>query len=649
MHAFQPESFAVLSPAKAKAAALALFDSAMLEPAADWRGVAFALHSVVTRKRGAGAGPVNDEIAMGDAADAAEYVAWADYSATGKAANIARGRVTVTFADGWSKTVGMLAGNTTKGRKPWSIAAAVRFAVVCYKIAAVRRATGSDAALYFDKGGLCAGETVVLDKIVSAPDILSIVSADSAETVAGDLVWNPCEANAATIDHRAGVIAVPADAAEGDETLAAAIRAERERLTAELRLRSHPVRSLHIAACARVEALLPGRYDDGGRASWGTKDACRDVFSPIMDAAPDAYPPEDFEAIYSRGYAAAVQSAGGAVRYGADPDRDPYLSGHCLSREDRTALALGAFLAWPPEDEIADAPNGGAEAVTSEHADTGEPPAPSGETGVDDGGAEPAQEAEKPLYRAPVFHDKRGGFTAYRDGRSAPMEEVFPDHVVLIGGSHRARAGCGDGLVLRLPYPQTGCLITIADAVTGPGKGFRFSGPRPTMKRLRAETARFEACQEAAEAIAPWSKRDDVDFGRERFLGRAHYHPHRQARMADALFAFGFEGDDSLPTGRLSPAPFAYRERLLAIMDCRAEACPHWHAIRQSDLEAIWPPMADDAEPQGSPLASVEPDAATHVDETPAAPARKPRYRYSHASGKWEVVEAVGKVTRLAA
>lgn len=287
MHAFQPESFAVLSPAKAKAAALALFDAAMIEPAADWRGVAFALHAVVSRKRGAAVGPVCDDIAMQDAADASEFIAWADYPATGKAANVARGRVTVTFADGWTKTVGMLAGKTAKGRKPWSIAAAVRFAVVCYKIAAARRATGSDAALYFHKGGQCSGETITLDALVAAPEIVSVISADSAETVEGDLIWNPDDANAFTLDQRAGLVHIPLALAPMPADIADALREARQGLLGRMGLIRSPMFVLAREAAARVEALLFPNGFETRRSS-----ACEALFSLVWGDERDAYPEE---------------------------------------------------------------------------------------------------------------------------------------------------------------------------------------------------------------------------------------------------------------------------------------------------------------------------------------------------------------------
>ena len=55
------------------------------------------------------------------------------------------------------------------------------------------------------------------------------------------------------------------------------------------------------------------------------------------------------------------------------------------------------------------------------------------------------------------------------------------------------------------------------------------------------------------------------------------------------------------------------------------------------------------AKPQGGPQEPDAPVCATHVAETPAAPALKPRYRFSHVSGAWEIIPPAGKVERLAA
>jgi hypothetical protein len=320
MHAFQPESFAVLSPAKAKAAALALFDSAMVEPAPDWRGVAFALHSVVTRKRGAAVGPALDEIAMGDAADASEFIAWADYSATGKAANIARGRVTVTFADGWSKTVGMLAGKTAKGRKPWSIAHAVRFAVICYKIAAVRRATGSDGAIYFDKGGMQSGETITLDGLICAPEIVSVISAESAETVEGDLIWNPDDANAFTLDQRAGLVHIPLALAPMPADIADALREARQGLLGRMGLIRSPMYVLAKEAAARGVALLFPNGFETRRSS-----ACEALFSLVWGDDRDAYPMDDAESVARMERIAAADAA----EFPAEATADDEIAADC--------------------------------------------------------------------------------------------------------------------------------------------------------------------------------------------------------------------------------------------------------------------------------------------------------------------------------
>lgn len=322
MQHFHTDAFAALSPAKAKAHALALFDAAMIEPAADWRGVAFALHSVVSRKRGKVAAGED----TGDIADAGEFAAWADYAPTGKGTAIARGRVTVTFADGWSKTVGMLAGKTAKGRKPWSIAHAVRFAVICYKLAACRRATGSDAAMYFDRGGNASGESVTLDALIACPEIVSVVSADSAETVDGDLIWNPCEANAATLDLRAGAVAVPLSLAPMPHGIADALRAARDALLGRLGLIRSARFTLAKEAAARVEALLYPPETSGGDFV-----ASDELFALVWDN-PEDYPEagsipapyatdaqDDGEAAAAcLSPAALIEAAGEAIAMGED-------------------------------------------------------------------------------------------------------------------------------------------------------------------------------------------------------------------------------------------------------------------------------------------------------------------------------------------
>lgn len=323
MQNFDATAFTALAPAKAKVAALALFDAAMIEPAADWRGVAFALHSVVSRKRGPGAALALDEIAMGDAADASEFIAWADYPATGKAANIARGRVTVTFADGWTKTVGMLAGKTAKGRKPWSIAAAARFAVVCYKIAAVRRATGSDAALYFHKGGDESGITVTLDALVAAPEIVYVISADSAETVEGDLIWNPDDANAFTLDQRAGLVHIPLALAPMPAGIAADLIAARQGTIARMGLIYVASYALAREAAERVTGLL-WPSEGASRSAWEFH-----CFDDLIEAEPDAYP---WDAARMSDFAA---SPGWAALHGvtldaADAPADDEIAADCL-------------------------------------------------------------------------------------------------------------------------------------------------------------------------------------------------------------------------------------------------------------------------------------------------------------------------------
>lgn len=356
MQNFDVSAFTALPAARAKTAALALFDAALIDPGADWRGVAFALHAVINRKRGKADAPAPDT------SDAGEFAEWADYAPTGKGTAIARGRVTVTFADGWSTTVGMLAGRTAKGRKPWSIGHAVRFAVICYKLAAARRVTGSDAVMYFHRDGNAAGETVALDKLIAAPEILSVISAESAETVDGDLAWNPCEANAFTLDQRAGDVELPELVGPYSRDIVATLRAARRDLLGRLGLIYLPSYALARAAAGRVAALLACPDDFG---TFSDRERMRAVFEPAIAADPDAYPydadhvafilpqpaepapaiepaPADHETMLQ---ASAIVRDRTPMVYLAMEDFDPAYTG--LTYPDRFRLVEDALLAWP--------------------------------------------------------------------------------------------------------------------------------------------------------------------------------------------------------------------------------------------------------------------------------------------------------------
>lgn len=283
MQHFNASAFIALKPAKAKSMALAMFAAAQLDAMPDWHGVALALHAAYSPKPRIS----QDDIAMEDSALAGEFAAWADYQPTGKGTAIARGRVAVTFADGWTVTVGLLAGRTAKGRKPWSIGHAVRFAVLCYKLAAARRATGSDDLMYHEPTGNGAGISVPLNGLISAPEIISIISADSAETVEGDLVWDPVEASALTLDQRAGAVAVPLDLAPVSPDAAHALRDARETLLGELGLIYSPMHAMAKEAAARVEALL-----FAGGSMTGDYDYSDELFSLVWDNRDD-YPESD--------------------------------------------------------------------------------------------------------------------------------------------------------------------------------------------------------------------------------------------------------------------------------------------------------------------------------------------------------------------
>ena len=345
MHNFNASDFVALSPAKAKGQALAMFSAAQLDAMPDWQTVAYALHSVVTRKR---ASKAESEIAMQDAADASEFAPWADYDPKGKATQILRGRVAVEFADGWTKTVGVL---SAKG-KPWSIAKAVIFAVACYQSAAARRATGSDAILY------CGDR--FLSGLISVPEIVSVISADSDETVAGDLVWNPCDANAATRERRAGRVdladpttyATPAFG-EGNALLIAAHEIARAMGLRKTPAEQHMMRE-NMAAAARVEALF-FPWDRGRDA--GRYDEMNGRLNALMDADPEGF-------VYSRvalsEFHAKAQcltvSEGIRIKAGeiAGPDDAVAAYGAPYSLAtyaDRIGAIEDALLAWPAKAE----------------------------------------------------------------------------------------------------------------------------------------------------------------------------------------------------------------------------------------------------------------------------------------------------------
>lgn len=376
MQHFNAADFIALSPAKAKAQALAMFGAAQIDSMPDWQAVAYVLHSVVTRKRGKAAS--QDETAMQDSADAGEFTPWADYQPTGKGTAIARGRVTVTFADGWTATVGLLAGKTGKGRKPWSIGHAVRYAVLCYKLAAARRATGGDAIMYHQRSGLEAGLSVALDALIEAPEMVSIISADSSETVAGDLIWSPCEANAMTRDLRAGAVAVPLMLAPMPAGISAALAAARADLVGRMGLVRSAMHMLAKEAAARVVALLyaggsmapefeaseelfrivwdnPADYPESAAAAPVEADAPADeeeISADVADDEPGLFGEEELAVSHDEPAPAdhftalaATEIVGGQVDADALADWSAGLS--AISYRERFLLVEDALLAWP--------------------------------------------------------------------------------------------------------------------------------------------------------------------------------------------------------------------------------------------------------------------------------------------------------------
>lgn len=338
MQHFNAADFIALSPAKAKAQALAMFGAAQIDSMPDWQAVAYALHSVVTRKRGKAAS--QDETAMQDSADAVIYAPWLDYEAKGKGTAILRGRVTVTFADGWSRTVGLL---QAKG-KGWSIGKAVQFAVACYEAAAARRMCGNDGILY-------SGEHY-LAGLISVPEISSVESADSDETVAGDLIWDPVAANAATRELRAGQVD-PATYQRGEFGEDCALSRARFEIGRRMGLMKtgaeiHMIRANHEAVERAGALLFPwDRGRDPARVQ-----TCANLFALIMEADPEGYvmpdaddPRATLATVDHFTALAASEIVGGQVDADALADWSAGLS--AISYRERFLLVEDALLAWP--------------------------------------------------------------------------------------------------------------------------------------------------------------------------------------------------------------------------------------------------------------------------------------------------------------
>ncbi len=346
MQHFHADAFAALPAAKAKAQALVMFSAAMIEPAADWRGVAFALHSVVTRKRGKVESEfsISGDIAMQDAADAVEFTPWADYQPTGSGKGMLRARVAVTFADGWSRVVGVMANK----RKPWAIAKAVRFAILCYREAACRRVFGS-------VGPMQHGD-YMLDNLFAVPEIVSINSADANEGEA-DLIWSACEANAATRDLRAGRVDLatyerPADAPFNDEPCAVTIA--RAAMIHERLERNRMISANHQALCRVVSLVDPW---DRGRDAGRFRPVEHQLIA-LMDADPEGFPLSRDTVTLDEAPPAAdheTMLAASAI-VGTIDFLDPFSFSLSLPFHERFPLVEDALLAWPALEEIADAP-----------------------------------------------------------------------------------------------------------------------------------------------------------------------------------------------------------------------------------------------------------------------------------------------------
>jgi hypothetical protein len=562
--------FPALPPAKAKAAALALFSSAATDPTPDWRAVAFALHAAFVPK--AKAAPV---------IEADGFEPWEDYATTRAAMKKAMGgRVIVTFADGWSRSVNI----TRPAGKAWRIAAAVRFAITCWRLAAIRLLTGSDSALYHTRAD---GLETALDGLVACPPVASIVSDDGQDTEAGALRWNPDTANRETADYRAGRVTIPLEMGEEKAAIVAEIQRQHDAMVAALGGNSRAVRQAMayrtMATATRLEAFLYPKEPGTGRL-YRTPD-CH-PFGAIIAGEPLAYPMEaarreDIEAC--------------GMRYIPDS------YGLSIEMEDGDAPVPEIQPATDPEP-VADAtPEALPEPATAE-----EPP-------------------------APVIPPAPSIVSQDSDGKWSEMEEHYPDHVAVISMSHRANEGYGVARVIGLPYPQSGCVRPISDMVSGVPKGCRISGPRAATKRLKLETERYQVCTTAADVIVHGP---DIDFTRDRFVDRhdLDYLPNRRALMADALYAFGFEGDAGLATGKVRRNLSSYWA-WHTLMEPRGPMCDAGRTIKQCDLEAAFPPLTVIQNP--APLALPAPAPVLLL----TGPKVKPRYSVG-SDGVWRKIAA---------
>lgn len=179
------KSFATLSPAKAKAAALAIFDNAQTDPSADWRGVAYALHAAYAPRPKLTTDPFG----------------WADYKVAAR--TYEKAVAIFTFADGVEIRHGIL---RTPG-KPWAIARHVGAIVDRYRTRARKRLgfQNTDFAPYANGLSALMEGFVDYDRHVAVPDFVS------ARMVDGSGGWDVAMLNEQTASRRMGRMTVPAD------------------------------------------------------------------------------------------------------------------------------------------------------------------------------------------------------------------------------------------------------------------------------------------------------------------------------------------------------------------------------------------------------------------------------------------------------
>lgn len=298
-----------------------------------------------------------------------------------------------------------------------------------------------------------------------------------------------------------------------------------------------------VPAMVRVENLTTGETYDAGVCSHLTA-ALRVDPGPVVHARP-AVTPEAVARMEAevqrrrdaRARVAALREAPDAPK-GLTPDRE---FAAAIKAGEAELARMRAALYGPGEDALPEnAVDAGESLLSAEVSAEAEP--------------ERNEPAAAPRASDPdhVWQDRDGAWWARLDGADVCMSERYPDHVVLIAGSHSAHRRLPEGPeVLWLRYPQTGRVVALSRLLDRVPRGCRVSGPRHVVKHFRNEAARYAGCAEAAERsclakaeASTWDVYlDSVDddgcpvAGAPLRLGLYE----RRAMLRDALFAFGYE------------------------------------------------------------------------------------------------------------